>query len=170
MQGGALDSSALAGISEFAFYEGELRRLESAIASIETSAVADAPIAYSIKAKTRNEWTRFEETMKSLALLRLTFAKLEPRLLTPSRALPIAGRRLFRQLSRRARIEDRLAAMTDRLEVCEDLYEGAVDRITDYRWFRKEMVLETIIVVLLLLEVLQLGGDMAMRWWTNHFH
>ena len=77
---------------------------------------------------------------------------------------------LIRQLSRRATVEDRLSALNDRLEVCEDLYEGAVDRMTDDRWYRKGNLLELIIVILLLIEVVLLGGDMAIRWIRDHMH
>jgi hypothetical protein len=161
---------ALAALAEFSFYEGQLRRLEGAVLPYEASAVADASKAYRMTSNARDHWDRFGATMESLALLRLTFARLEPRLLTPSRGLPPASRRLIRQLSRRAAIEDRLSALNDRLEACEDLYEGAIDRITDDRWYRKGNLLEIIIVILLLIEVVQLGGDMAMRWLRDHMH
>jgi len=95
---------------------------------------------------------------------------LEPRLLSPSRRLPVPSRRLFRQLCRRAAIEDRLSAITDRSEACEDLYEGAVDRLREHRWYRRGNLLEMIIIVLLLIEVIQLGGDTALRWIHGFIH
>jgi len=170
VQGVLLRSETMAALAEFAFYESELRRLEEALPPYEASAIADALSAYRISPAARDHWARFGETMESLALLRLTFARLEPRLLTPSRRLPLTARRLVRQLSRRAAIEDRLSALNDRLEVCEDLYEGAVDRITDHRWYRKGNLLEMIIIALLLIEVMQLGGDMVMRWIHDYVH
>jgi uncharacterized Rmd1/YagE family protein len=56
-------------------------------------------------------------------------------------------------LKARADIEARLEALNDRLETIEDLYEGAIDRITDYRNYRKGSFLEIAIIVLLGLEV-----------------
>ena len=53
--------------------------------------------------------------------------------------------------------------MSNRLEACEDLYEGAVDRITDHRWYRKGMLVEIAIVILLFLEVLQVAASLMLH-------
>ena len=163
IEGVPLRAELLEALVQFAFYESELRRLEAAVLPFEASASADASGAYRIESGTRANWSRFGEAMESLALLRLAFARLEPRLLSPSR-------RLFRQLCRRAAIEDRLSAITDRSEACEDLYEGAVDRLREHRWYRRGNLLEMIIIVLLLIEVIQLGGDTALRWIHGFIH
>jgi hypothetical protein len=165
-----LRADVLESLVQFAFYESELRRLEAAVLPFEASAPADASGVYRIESGARANWVRFGQAMESLALLRLTFARLEPRLLAPSRRLPLPSRRLFRQLCRRAAMEDRLSAVTDRSEACEDLYEGAVDRIREHRWYRRGNLLELIIVVLLLIEVIQLGGDMILRWMHGFAH
>jgi hypothetical protein len=168
--GTTLRGESLGAIAEFAFYEAELRRLEEAVRPFEKSAMTDAAEVYRMKSDSKAYYARFGQTMEALAVLRLTFARLEPRLLTPSRKLPTPARGLIRRLSRRASIEDRLSAISDRLETCEDLYEGAVDRITDDRWYRRSNLLEIIIVLLLLIEVAQLGADMTLRWIANHAH
>ena len=59
---------------------------------------------------------------------------------------------------------DRLEAFNDRLEACEELYEGAVDRITDYRWYEKGLLLEVAIVVLLSIEAALLAFDFYQRY------
>jgi hypothetical protein len=153
----------LAGLADFAFYEGELRRLESALPPFEGVAAGDAPFAYDICQADRDRWPRFRRTVEQLAVLRLTFARLEPRLARPSRALPPEARRAFGRLCVRAQVEDRLAAVSDRLEACEDLYEGAVDRITDHRWWHKGHRLEAIIVALLAIEGVQLAVELMLR-------
>jgi hypothetical protein len=170
IEGMPLRIEVLEALVQFAFYESELRRLEGAVLPFEASAPPDASGVYRIESGARANWARFGEAMESLALLRLAFARLEPRLLAPSRRLPVPSRRLFRQLCRRAAIEDRLSAVTDRSEACEDLYEGAVDRIREHRWYRRGNLLELIIVVLLLIEVIQLGGDMVLRWMHSFSH
>jgi hypothetical protein len=168
LQGAALTGQMLTAFAEFTFYEGQLRKLEQAVRPIEASAQLDAPEAYRIRSDTETYRARFGQKMEALALLRLEFARLEPRLLSAPRHVDAAAQKLFRRLLRQAGIEDRLSAISDRLEACEDLYEGAVDRITDYRWYRKGNLLEIIIIVLLLIEVLQLGADMALRWIAQH--
>ncbi len=164
IEGSIADRDAvLAGLADFAFYEGELRRLEAVLPAHEATAAADAAIAFRIADGDRAQWSRLGHTMEQLAAHRLTFARLEPRLGRPSPSLPLAGRRTFARLCRRAAVEDRLAAVSDRLEACEDLYEGAVDRITDHGWWRKGHRLETVIVVLLAVEGLQLGVELVLH-------
>ena len=163
-----LPEQMLAAIAEFSFYEGELRKLEAALPPHEATAAADAKYAYEIHSADMPARAHFRKSMESLASLRLTFARLEPRFSIPARSLSSPARRLIERLSDRALIEDRLEAVSDRLEACEELYEGAVDRMTDHRWYRRGNLLEIAIVVLLAIEVLQLCGEMAVRLWGGH--
>ena len=153
----------LAGLADFAFYEAELRRLELALPEFEAAAAIDAAFAYRIDDVDGDRWPRFGQTMERLAGMRLTFARLEPRLGRASPSLPVEGRRAFTRLSARAGVADRLAGLSDRLEACEDLYEGAVDRVTDHRWWRKGHRLEGIIVVLLAIEGAQLAAELVLH-------
>jgi hypothetical protein len=68
------------------------------------------------------------------------------------------------RLLKKADVEARLAALNDRLEAKEDLYEGANDRVADYRWYRNGHLLEIAIVVLLLVEALVMSADMYIRY------
>jgi hypothetical protein len=153
----------LAAVAEFAFYEGQLRKLEEAIKPIEAGAPGDVYLAFIPRDSEKKQWIRLRETLERLANLRLIAARLEPRLYLAPRALPPACRRLVNRLRARADIESRLEAFSDRLEACEDLYEGAVDRITDHRWYRRGMLVEIAIVILLFLEVLQLAAGMMLH-------
>ncbi len=56
-----------------------------------------------------------------------------------------------------AEVDTRLEAASNRLEAFEDLYEGANDRIADYRWYLSSEWLEVAIIFLLLVEVAMLG-------------
>ena len=56
-----------------------------------------------------------------------------------------------------AEVDTRLEAASNRLEAFEDLYEGANDRIADYRWYLSSEWLEVGIIFLLLVEVAMLG-------------
>jgi hypothetical protein len=158
---GSLTDQTLSALAQFAFYEAQLRKLEEAVKPFEASAITDATRAYRVHRRDRN---RFGEVTEALALLRLTFARLEPRLYVPDRSQPITSRQIIARLSRRAAIEDRLEAISHRLEACEDLYEGAIDRLNDHLWYRRGNLLEIAIVVLLMIEVLQLCSDMLLRF------
>ena len=159
---------ALAAIAEFAFLEAELRKLEAAIHPMERQAIADAAVAHDVSHAEREQSARFVKTIEALSLLRLRFARLEPRFYVPDRSLPPGPRHLIARLARRAAAEERLEALNDRLEACEDLYEGAVDRMSDFRWYRKGNLLEIAIVVLLSVEVILLFCDVAIRLLMQH--
>ncbi len=150
----------IAAVVEFAFYESQLRKLESAIKPAESTADADVSLAYEMTGKTRHQWDRLYRTMEQLYRLRLHFARLEPHMQHAPETLPVEARQVFRRLLSKARIADRLEAASNRLETCEDLYEGAIDRITDYKAYRKGNFLEIAIVILLALEV----ALMWMQW------
>jgi hypothetical protein len=159
----ANSKSILSAVAAFAFFEGELRRLEEALLPYQASAPADAALAYRIRQNSRAEWERLGQTMEALSVLRLTFARLEPLLATPPRALDLEGRRAAAGLAARSGVQARLESFSDRLEACEDLYEGAVDRISDFRWYRKGEILEITIIVLLALEAILIAWQLFGR-------
>jgi hypothetical protein len=151
----------LAALTGFSFFESELRRLEQDLLPYEASAQADTAVAYQIRSENRTSWPRLAQTMENLSRLRLTFARLSAALAIPPRSLDREGRRAAARLTARAGVPARLDAFSNRLEVCEDLYEGAVDRITDLQGWRKGEILEIIIIVLLVLEVILMAWQLA---------
>ena len=149
----------LAALTDFAFYEGELRSLERALDSRERDAQADVARAYRIRFSDRRHWLRMGETIESLSQLRLTYARLESELANAPRNVAIDARPVMTRLMDEAEVEARLEAASNRLEAFEDLYEGATDRIADYRWYRSGEWLEVGIIFLLLVEVGLLGFE-----------
>jgi hypothetical protein len=154
----------VAALTDFAFYEGELRALEEALEAREAQAQADVAFAHRIRQRDRRHWKRFKEMIEYFSQLRLTFARLEPRLARASRTLSPAARPVMARLLKKAGVAARLEAFSDRLEALEDLYEGANDRVADFRWYRDGHLLEIGIVVLLLIEALLMSGDMYIRY------
>ena len=149
----------LAALTDFAFYEGELRSLERALDSRERDAQADVARAYRIRFSDRHHWLRMGETIESLSQLRLTYARLESELANAPRNVAIDARPVMTRLMDEAEVEARLEAASNRLEAFEDLYEGATDRIADYRWYRSGEWLEVGIIFLLLVEIALLGFE-----------
>jgi hypothetical protein len=143
----------VAALVDFAFFEGELRRLEQDLLPYEASAADDVAFAYQIRQADRIQWKRLGQTQQSISGLRLTFARLEPSLRSVSRALPPDAQEALTRLIAGSDVPSRLEAFDGRLEACQDLYEGAVDRIADFRWYRHGELLEIAIVVLLILEL-----------------
>jgi hypothetical protein len=154
----------LAALADFAFYEGELRTLEHTIEAGESAAVADTSRAYRIQGRDREHWPRFAALIDHFGRARLTYARLEPRLVKASRSLPPASRGVVHRLLAKTDVEARLESLSNRLEACEDLYEGATDRVADYRGYRTGHWLEWGIIFLLVLEVVLISADLYIRY------
>jgi len=152
---GAVDvcKNLMAAVVDFSFFECELRRLEQDLLPYEASAAEDIAFAYQIRQADRIQWRRLGQTLESVSGLRLAFARLEPSLRSVSRSLPPDARKAVTRLFAGSGVPSRLEAFDGRLEACQDLYEGAVDRIADFRWYRHGELLEIAIVVLLILEL-----------------
>jgi hypothetical protein len=153
----------LATLIDFAFYEGELRDLEEALQACEEGADADIERAYRIRRRDKPHWDRIAATAEYCSRTRLTYARLTPLLECGTRTLPRASRRLVAGLRRGTDIENRLETFSDRLEACEDIYEGATDRIADYRWYSSGHWLEVGILIFLLVEVAIMGAELILR-------
>src|SRR5260221_7082389 len=91
---------------------------------------------------------------------RMRFARLEPCLEKASIALAGPARRLATELAVQAEVIDRLGSLDDRLEVCEDLYELANDRLSEFTYFHREFRLELWIIVLLVAEVVVMSVEL----------
>ena len=61
-----------------------------------------------------------------------------------------------------AEVVDRLGWLDDRIEVYEDLYELANDRLSEFSYFNREYRLELWIILLLIAEVVIMLGELWM--------
>jgi hypothetical protein len=155
----------LKAVVDFTFYEGELRTLEHEIEEREAQAQADVRLAHRIRLSDRKHWGRIGEMIEHFYLMRVTYARLEPQLAIASRTLPGDVRQVMSRLLDEAEVSDRLEGASNRLEACEDIYEGANDRIAEYRWYIGGQWLEVTIVVLLIVEVALLVTELSLRHW-----
>ncbi len=135
----------------FAFYEGELQRLERALDDAEPQALADIVRGHRIRWRDRKHWPRLAEASEQVCKLRLYYAHVAARL-AASHRLPPESRELLEQLIEQADVPERLEAASARIEAYENLYQGAVDRIAEYRWYIGGHWLELSIILLLVLE------------------
>ncbi len=149
-------------LADVATIESVVRQMTAVLEPIESAATADVPLAYDINRAQRSQWDRLRRTMQTLAGLRLKFARLEP---TVEARSPhgVVARRVRKLLLGALDLPHRVESLGNRMEACEDLYEGAVDRITDFRWWQKGNFLEIAIVALLGLETTLLVIDLILR-------
>ena len=145
---------------EFAFYEGELRKLESELEADWQTAEADTRLTHSVDPAALAQQSHVDVLTQRTALRRIRLARLGPCLERPSIALAGPARRLASELATQAEVVDRLGWVDDRLEVFEELYELANDRLTEFRYFLREYRLELWIIVLLVAEVVVMGAEL----------
>jgi len=149
----------LAALADFAFYEGELRRLEAETAAGWAQAEADSPLMGRADRSGAARQDAVAERCAAVALRRLRAAQLEPHLVAPPGTWGEAACDLGRRLRDEADVETRLEILDGQIEVYEYIYELACQRISDYRHFHREYVVEVLIVVILAIETLMLACE-----------
>lgn len=152
---GAADhlNDILAALTDFAFFEGELRKLEADVEAREPGAHADVASAHRARHRDRRRWQKLCEQADSLARLRLNLARLKPRLAKGAPSLPPACRALVTRLLRKADVPARVEALDERLATCEELYEGANNRVNEQKHWLVSHILEAMILLFVVLGV-----------------
>ena len=143
----------LPGLVQFAFYEQELRKLEQGLDADWDTAEADIPLTHSIGREALERRDHVDAMTRRTSVRRMQLARLESCLEKPSIALASPARRLAGELAVQAEVLERLHWADDKLEVYEDLYELANDRLSEFNYFAREYRLEFWIIILLLAEV-----------------
>jgi hypothetical protein len=150
----------LPGLIEFAFHEGELRKLEREVDADWAIAEQDVDLNHSVNDRSLSRRRHVDDMTRRTLGRRMRFARLEPCLEKPSAALPGPARRLAGELALLSEAIERLGWLDDRIEVYEDLYELANDRLSEYSYFSREYRLELWIIVLLIAEVVIMGLEL----------
>lgn len=169
MQGAAerMHETLLA-LADFSYHEGELRKLEREIDADGEVLARDVPLTTAaVDAGSLGARSHVHERTCTTTQRRIRCSRLHRPLEKPSITLPGAGRRLVAELLVQCEVQDRLKALDDRLEVYEDVYELANDRLLEFGNFRAEAKLEIWIIVILIAELVmilvEIGLYVAMR-------
>jgi hypothetical protein len=170
MQGAAdrLHETLLA-LADFSYYESELRKLEHELHADGEILSRDVPLTTAAVNKHSLHAVRHvHERTCTMTERRIRYSRLERPLEKPSITLPGAGRRLVSELLVQCEVQERLKAVDERLEVYEDTYELANDRLMEYGNFRAEAKLEIWIIVILLAELLLMVAEIGFYFWSEH--
>lgn len=154
----------LAGLVDFSFFEGQLGRLERELDDHWATAEADVALTHSVSGGALARRAHVDQMTRDTALRRIRLARLSPYLEKPTLALSGPARRLVSELANQADVADRLKYVDDRLQVYEDLYESANDRLSEYSYFVREYRLELWIVALLVIESLLILVELWQTW------
>jgi hypothetical protein len=163
MQGAAdrLQETLLA-LADFSYHEGELRKLEREIHADGAVLARDVPLTTAaIDDAALKARPHVHERTCTMTHRRIRCARLQRPLEKPSITLPGAGRRLVGELLVQCEVQDRLKAVDERLEVYEDVYELANDRLMEYANFHAEAKLEIWIIVILVAELVLMVAEIG---------
>ena len=154
-------------LARFFFYELELRRLEEELAADWHHAEADLSLAHEVTAKDLERQAQLGRMTERTLSRRMRHVRIEPRFDQLPVGLPPAQRKVARTLLRRARIADRLEFLDGQLETYEYIYELANQRMGEYTLFRREYLVEWLIVIVLALEVVFVIADMFLNYYMQ---
>ncbi|MGE5202925.1 MAG: hypothetical protein ACM3O6_12770 [Acidobacteriota bacterium] len=149
----------LLGLAHFAAYEGEIRRLEARVGSWLRSAEEDIALTHEVGGEAVRRWPHVNAMTFAVTQARMTHVAIEGPLEHGPAELPGLARRLFTELALRAEAAHRLKRVDEKIDVLSDLYELANDRLSEYSYFRREYVLEALIIAVLVLEAALLIYD-----------
>lgn len=153
---------------DFAFFERQLRMLEGEIERDWATAEADVSLIHQVGPRDVRRWGHVNEMTQRVTVRRMRYVRLARDLTRMSAEQSGIARQVVPALMARVGIEDRLELVDDQLEVQEDVYELANDRLSEYRYFRVEAVIEAGVAVLLLIEVVVMFRDLYLthgHWW-----
>jgi len=153
-------ASLLKAIIEFNYFENELRKIESEVASGWADLEVDKKLAYQVKPFDLERSEIVGQRMDQTLQRRIRHARIEPHLYTPNFQLSVAGQKLGEELREKANIEDRSETVDSQMEVFEHVYEMCSQRMGEFRDSRQGHTLEWVIIILLGSEVILLIADM----------
>lgn len=136
----------------------ELDDISTTIDELWTVARRDIPLTHSVN---RQRLTHVQRVnMMTVRVTELRFRIVELERLANGESLARESGRVLSGLLDGLHFEDRIELLSDGLEVMEDLYELANDRLTEFKFFHREYRLEILILVVLIIEVLQIFAEM----------
>ncbi len=144
----------LLALADFAYYEGQLRRIEDEIAAAWVEAEADMPVAHDAANVGPARRAELAERTAATFRRRMRHVRIEPHLYEPRAAMPPLAAQLGESLREEAGIEDRLEYVDGKLEVFESLYEMVSQRLADSTHNTQGLGVEWLIVALLAAEVI----------------
>ena len=149
---------ALAALAAFSIWQGARRQLTDDLDEAWRTARLDVDLAHAPKPSGLARQEHVNRMTRRAVRMRMRFIDLQSAQ-DPELELTGVTRRLFNELLMATQARDRLAVVDDKIEVLEDLYATANERLTSFAYFRREYWLEIAIVVLLLVQFAQMVID-----------
>lgn len=154
-------ADVLAALIDFEHFNAELRRLEAELDRTEAETERDLPLFFEVTSSEHR--TMFAKRMEDYSRLRLEFARLEPRWHDAAPDLSPRAKAWVEKLLEQAGTAERSEAVSDRLELREELYEGAADRAADAAGWAHGHKLEVTIILLLVVEIAFMATELLLH-------
>jgi hypothetical protein len=146
----------LAAAALFTFVERELRQQEALMELSWSALSADADLTHEVSVEKLQHQRHVNAMTAMFQRARIWIARMDVCLQRPSPALGPNGQRLFQELVLLGDLATRLRLLDDAVEVGEDLYERANDRLIEKRNFIIEFCVEVAILLAIVAELVVL--------------
>lgn len=151
----------LCGLAAFSFLEAALRGLEQRITLRLAAAEPDTDLTHRIDRTALRRWPEIGRATHDVTAMHLLLVRIAGALEHPPDRLPSQARRLFAELAIQTEVSHRLERAEARVEALWELYELVNSRLSEFSYFRREYLVEWLIVLILAGEavLLLLGLD-----------
>ncbi|TSE02397.1 hypothetical protein C1D09_030105 [Mesorhizobium intechi] len=153
----------LAAAAVFSHVYGALSVEESRLETTWQSMTNDVALTHDVRRIALREQRRVNQMTRQFQTARIFVARMDIALQRPESKLSAATRRLFGELALQADLISRVRVLDDAIEVGEDLYELANDRLIEHRNYLVEVWIETAILFAILAELAVLLVDFFSR-------
>jgi hypothetical protein len=153
----------LSAAAVFSHAYGTLLSEEARLEKTWPSMMSDASLTHDVRRIALGEQPRVNEMTRHFQTARIIVARLEIALQRPDPALTPPAKRLFNELVLQADLASRVRLLDDAIEVGEDLYERANDRMIEHRNYLVEIWIEIAILLAILAELVVLLVDFLLR-------
>lgn len=149
----------LTGLVYFSYFVKQVARLEKELSDSWSEVRKDMRYIHQVDDQAFSEQPRINEKSRWSYMLRADYARIKPFIDTVPNYVPANARRIIQELATHTEILGRLKVLDDQLEVFEDTYELANDRILEYSYYRGEYKLEVVIIIVLLVELAFMAAE-----------
>ena len=153
----------VAAATAFSHVYSALSAEESRLEKTWQSMTDDAALTHDVQRAALREQCRVNQMTRQFQTARIFVARMDIALQRPEPTLSTATRRLFGELVLQADLISRVRVLDDAIEVGEDLYELANDRMIEHRNYLVEVWIETAILLAILAELAVLLVDFFSR-------
>jgi hypothetical protein len=155
--GSAVSAPAyLRGLAAFGFLEQALFDLEQRTERHLSSAAPDTDLTHRVDGAALRRWSAIGRATQDIAVARLLLVRIGSALEHPPVSLPGPARRLFLELATQTNVPYRLEQVDAQLETLWELYDVVNARLSEFSHFRREYLVEWLIVLILAAEAILL--------------